>query len=103
MTGKLKYLLLLIVSICYLQAAFEINTDTITNTWGDELDTYIQADNFAIPHIQKIEQSSHYFLLSDYSFSYQVKITDSYFPSFSNSFASTSPHKLFLKNCSLLI
>ena len=103
MTAKLKHLLLLIVSLCYLQAAFEVNTDTITNTWCDEYDTYVHADNSATQHIQKIEQSTDYALLPYLSLFYQIKINDKYFASISSSFTDTSPHKLFLRHRSLLI
>jgi len=74
MTTKLKYLLLLIVSLCYLQAVFVVNADPIINTWGDEIDTYIHADNPATQHIQKEAQSFDYALLLDFSISCQIKI-----------------------------
>lgn len=66
MTAKFKYLLFIVVSFCYLQSALEVNTDTIKNTWGDEYDTYIHADNTASQHIIKIEHRSNFALLPDF-------------------------------------
>jgi len=103
MTAKLKYLLILIVSLCYLQAAFEVNTDTLKNTWGDEYDTYIHADNSATQHILKIEHQTDFALLSDFFQYRNTEISKSFFVADFHSFFDTSPHKLFLKNCSLLI
>lgn len=103
MTAKFKYLLLFIVSLCYLQAAFEVNTDTLKNTWGDEYDTYIHADNNATQHILKTEHQTGFALLPDLFRFQEVEISNPVFVADLHSFFDTSPHKLFLKNCSLLI
>lgn len=103
MTAKLKYLLLLIVSFCYLQAAFEVNTDTLKNTWGDEYDTYIHADNNATQHILKVEHQTDFALLPDFFHYSKVEIYNPNLVTDFHPFFDTSPHKLFLKNCSLLI
>jgi hypothetical protein len=103
MTAKLKYLLLLIVSLCYLQAAFEVNTDTLKNTWGDEYDTYIHADNNATQHILKVEHKPDFALLPDCFLYQEIETFKSFVVGDFRSFLDTSPHKLFLKNCSLLI
>lgn len=57
MLQKLKYIIYLITLLCYFQAAFEVNNDYILNTWGDEYDTYISA-NDEFHELQKIEQSN---------------------------------------------
>lgn len=103
MTAKFKYLLLFIVSLCYLQAAFEVNTDTLKNTWGDEYDTYIHADNSATQHILKTEHQTDFALLPDLFQFQKVEIYNPIFVADLYSFFDTSPHKLFIKNCSLLI
>ena len=103
MTAKLKYLLLLIVSLCYLQSALEVNTDTIKNTWGDEYDTYIHADNSPIQHNIKTEHSTDLALLPDFLFYQKFEISNTAFVADFHSLSDTSPHKIFLKNCSLLI
>jgi len=45
MKAKLKYALPLIVTFCFLEAAFEIDTDNIKNTWEDEYDIYVPSNN----------------------------------------------------------
>lgn len=103
MTAKFRYLLFLVVSFCYLQSALEVNTDTIKNTWGDEYDTYIHADNTTIQHVIKIEHHSNFALLPEFFFFQNSEINNTPFVADFHSLSDTSPHKTFLKNCSLLI
>lgn len=103
MTARFKYLLLFIVSLCYYQSAFEVNTDTIKNTWGDKYDTYIHADNNATQHIFKVEHQTDFALPSDFFRYHKIEIYNPFFVTDFHSFFDTSPHKLFLKYCSLLI
>lgn len=58
-----KYLIIIILTACYLQAALEVNAGPITNTFGDEYDTYVQADDQVSFHNQKIEQSLDFAIL----------------------------------------
>ena len=51
MTAKFKVLIFVVVLLCYLQAAFEVNTDTIKNTLVDEYDIYILANNNVMQHL----------------------------------------------------
>lgn len=51
----MKYIIFIIISICYFQAAFEVNNDYVLNTWGDEYDTYVWAEDDLYVK-QKIEQ-----------------------------------------------
>lgn len=102
MTAKVQYLLFFIVSLCYLQAAFEVNTDTLKNTWGDEYDTYIHPHNHATQHILKIEYQTDLALLPDFFHYKKVEIYNSVFHADHHSFFDTFPHKIFIKNCSLL-
>lgn len=103
MTSKFKHLLFIVVSFCYLQSALEVNTDTIQNTWDDEYDTYIHADNNATQHILKIEHHSNSPLLPDFFFYRKFEINYSPFATEFHSLSDTSTHKIFLENCSLLI
>ncbi len=36
-----RFLILAFVTVCYLQAALEINTEGIENSWGDAYDMYV--------------------------------------------------------------
>lgn len=57
MKGLYKYLLVLLVTVCYIQAAFELNVGPIVNTYGDVFDTYVQAEDRSPSHSQKYEKS----------------------------------------------
>jgi len=99
----LKYFLFLIVSLCIYQAAFEVNTDPLKNTWGDEYDMYIHADNNATQHILKAEDQTDFALLSDFYQYHKAEISKLFFVTGFHSFFDIFPHKLFLIYCSLLI
>lgn len=58
MQASLKYLVFLLVSVCYLQAAFEINAGPVTNTWDDGYDTYIHPDQNAGVHFGKADEGA---------------------------------------------
>jgi hypothetical protein len=45
MRSKCLFILVLITGICFVLSAWEINTDSIKNTFDDEYDHYIQPDN----------------------------------------------------------
>lgn len=88
--------------VCYLQAAFEVNTGSVTNTWGDEYDTYIHADNSLTIHFDKLEQPQALvpllFVIEKSSITSEKSVL--WLP---NKDAADPPPKLFLSYRSLLI
>jgi|GEM_PF-1672305 len=48
MKAKLKYVLPLIVTFCFLEAAFEIDQGNVKNKWQDEYDIYIPSASASI-------------------------------------------------------
>jgi hypothetical protein len=44
--------------VCYLQAALEINTEGIENSWGDTYDMYVYSAPFASPAAFKKETAT---------------------------------------------
>ena len=104
MAGTFKYFLLFLVTLLYLQAAFEVNTDSIKNTWGDEYDTYVHStDGKPTYHTERYNPDS--FVISPQAISSQVfrihafssrKIAD-------QRTCNVLVAKLFLSYCSFLI
>jgi len=62
--GIFKYLILLVISLGYLQAMAEVNTETIKNTWRDEYDSYVQNKNSTEHHLKLKKQNSEPTLLT---------------------------------------
>lgn len=92
----------MIVSVCYLQAAFELDTDYTKNTWGDSYDSYVQTDNSVAHHVTEKKQSTYFLhvpaVFQAQQFRVIEKFTADNFPS--QFFPQT---KLFIKSHSLLI
>lgn len=63
MKGLYKYLLIFLVTACYLQAALELNIGPLTNTFDDIYDTYVQADDLSTVQSQKTEKSFDFVVL----------------------------------------
>jgi hypothetical protein len=103
MKGIIRYILFLIVSLCYLQAVLEINTDTITNTWFDEYDTYIHVDNSKTLKVEKIEHHSDFTCIPDISDILLLRKIAHPAYSISHFCAETFPDLIFLKHHALLI
>lgn len=103
MIGKLKYVLLLVVSLCYLQGACEINSGCITNTFGDQYDTYlVPSDSFDV----EMQKAVHiYPVIVFVCFSPVSTISVELASGFTadNTHAKALPRKLFLKYRSILI
>lgn len=103
MTVKIRYLVILIVSFCYLQSAFEVCTDTIKNTWGDEYDSYIHADSKASQQGFKFGHLNDFALPPDFPRLQEIDFHVFAIVGDLHSFPDPPPHSLFLRNCSFLI
>jgi len=101
---KLKYIIYIITLICYFQAAFEVNNDYISNTLGDEYDTYVYAEN-GLHSIQKIEQHNDLVFLP--TFENNFNFSQLPFPSLKTVHIPKSEprqfYKIFLRQRKLLI
>jgi hypothetical protein len=58
-----RFIVLSFVTICYLQAALEINTEGIENSWGDMYDMYV--GSASISHQATIKKETSADLISD--------------------------------------
>lgn len=69
MKQKYSIFLVFITAICFLMSALELNTDHISNTFGDEYDTYISSDH-TVHHdiIKKVQDNDPLVFLSFGSF-----------------------------------
>lgn len=104
MKSVFKYLIVFIVFGCYSQAAFEVNFGTIQNTFGDEYDTYVQSENKATVHHQKIDHSNDFALVPEFEFTFQSAVllnSTSYTLPYNSNF--TQPSQRYILFCSLLI
>jgi len=104
MKAVLKYLVACFVLVCYLQAAFELSNETVSNTWGDEYDTYIHADKTSDSPAYKTDHGT---LLSAVTpvlptSPVSVKESDRAFSSIERVDHSPPP-KLYLSYCAILI
>ena len=96
-------MLFYIFLICYLQAVFEVNTELIKNTWGDEYDTYLHSENDVLlqflktDHFSKSAASTRFFILQ-----IQNLPSTSFFSDLCSALKN-APSKLFIAYCSLLI
>lgn len=103
MSKPLFKIFILIAGLFYLQAAFEVNTENIKNTWGDEYDTYVHADNSNSVHFYKGDQGKILISSIPSSFSIQIPLNK---PEMILTFTDgidSPPPKLFIAFHSLLI
>lgn len=65
MKQKYSIFLVFITIICFLMSALELNTNHISNTFGDEYDTYISSD-YTADHtiIKKVQDNDPLIFLS---------------------------------------
>lgn len=67
MRSRFSIFVLLFTAICFVMASLEVNTESVSNTFGDQYDTYVTQDsdagNSAIETIKDV--TPHYFLLSN--------------------------------------
>jgi hypothetical protein len=54
----IRFLILSFVTVCYLQAALEINTEGTENSWGDTYDMYVCSGSFASQAVFKKETAT---------------------------------------------
>lgn len=103
MIGRLKYVLLLVVSLCYLQGACEINTGFIANTFGDQYDIYLVPSESVEFETQKTVQVHPAIVFTSFSpiSTVNIEIIPIFTADDTNSKAL--PRKLFLKYRSILI
>lgn len=92
---------ILIAGFFYLQAAFEVNTDDIKNTWDDEYDTYIHSDNSSNNHFYKVDHGKDLPAIVPSSFG--IPISESEIIISFTERLNSPPPKLFLAFRSLLI
>ena len=105
MKQKLKYIIYFFTLICYLQAAFEVNNDYISNTWGDEYDTYISADA-GVHFVLHIEQHNDLVFLPIFERQYnftQIQLPSEKLVYFLQRGQQIQPYKIFLRHRELLI
>ncbi|ADY50685.1 hypothetical protein Pedsa_0099 [Pseudopedobacter saltans DSM 12145] len=104
MKGLLRYLLMLIISVFYLQAALEINEGPITNTFDDEYDTYVSVENQSSIHSQKTEQTLGFAILPNFLGCYEwVKPLERFEKAVSTLYCPLVSHKRYIKLCTWLI
>ncbi len=104
MKGLMKYLIMMIFTVCYLQTALEVNVGPITNSYGDEYDTYVQPEQQISNHGQKIDFTTDLAILPEFitfksSDGIQVSSNDKIF---SNLFIFQK-YRLYINFCSLRI
>ncbi|MFN8355404.1 MAG: hypothetical protein U0Y10_13190 [Spirosomataceae bacterium] len=99
----LKYLLIAFVIASYFQSALELTNDCVENTWHDEYDTYLHTESTTTIAV-KAE------LQLDWAILPEVTFAPIHFPVSASCFATLpigtiriQEHKIFLKNCALLI
>lgn len=104
MKAVLKYLVSCFVLVFYLQAAFELNNESVSNTWGDEYDTYIHADKTSDSPAFKTDHGTLLSVATPVlpTALVTLKDIDPAFSSFKR-IDHSPPPKLYLSYCAILI
>ncbi|MBC7760031.1 MAG: hypothetical protein H7069_14320 [Phormidesmis sp. FL-bin-119] len=81
MKRKHSILILFFTAICFLMASLEINTDYLSNSFGDQYDSYVQPDNTIHSPLVKVADHSTplSFTLLSTNFSIGAISTDLFF------------------------
>ncbi|MBS1652193.1 MAG: hypothetical protein JSU07_09310 [Bacteroidetes bacterium] len=103
MSKWLFKIFIIIAGLFYLQAAFEVNTDHVKNTWGDEYDTYIHADNSSNHNFDKVDHGKDFHIITASGFRIQIPIREAEIIIPISEELHSSPPKLFIEFRSLLI
>jgi len=101
MKAKLKYALPLIFTFCFLEAAFEIDTDNIKNTREDEYDIYVPANNST--KLVLAEHTTGVATLPDIVFFQRDHVRGSTAILLPGGTIFLSPPRLYITFCSMLI
>lgn len=107
MRSQLHKILILILSSCFLISATKADIGSSRQTFFDDYDTYLPADQLDLP-VTKGQKNSERVALGLHCFyltlDYESSLWGNYYCSFTNIFQFRKERrKIFLDNCSLLI
>lgn len=99
MVKWLSKILLIVISLSFFISAAEMNLGTCHNTFFDEYDTYIKAEQQSIDHATSLQQEHDTYALVGYIFQYQALQEQLQAVQYSHlAYHNHYPPKIFLRN-----